>query len=181
MRLKKSIINILVLSLVMMCLSACGSNDNGNASKNGVELTADNINEYLQIETTYEKDGTHVAGRPVMKQTVKIYPIKGGSFNNTEIILSIGNGADWELQTNDSNVEVCKDDTNKYWYGISYLKIVLPANGEYEKSFIFNGEVTSKIPSDKTYKFEKEFTDGQRQAYNLIGDDTKPIKGTFVE
>lgn len=167
--------------VMLLALCACGADKS-------VELTNENIGEYLHVEVNSEQSGTGnpwqgKAWNPIMKQTVNIYPIQGGSFNNVVLYIYIpGTNDDWELIDGDSYIEQCKDE-NSTWYGLTYLKIVLPADGNYTASYSYEGSAIAEIPETKqTDSFFKDegFTAGQIKAFNLFEEGTKAVQGTFT-
>ena len=94
-----------------------------------------------------------------------------------------GSNDDWELLDDDPNIEQCNDETSN-WYGLTYLKITLPADGNYTASYSFESlDGLSEIPEIKQtdYFFEDEgFTAGQIKAFSMFGEGTKKVQGTFI-
>ena len=79
----KKWIALLLAAVLCLSLAACGGNENE------VELTPENILDYLNIEITYENTGKkNILGQPEMVETITIYPVQGGSFKNVKLLIT---------------------------------------------------------------------------------------------
>ena len=68
----KKWIALLLAAVMCLSLAACGGKGNGDTT-NEVELTTENILDYLNIEITYEKTGEkNILGQPEMVETITI-------------------------------------------------------------------------------------------------------------
>lgn len=144
---------IAFLLIVVMCLSiaACGesNSDTGttaSGNSNEVELTTENILDYVHVSISYEKTGTSILGTPEIERTITIYPTVGGNFNNVQILIW-DMPKDCKFQSAGSDMRLHDIDN----MGQASLKrILLPADGNFTcTDKILGNTGLSKVPSSK--------------------------------
>lgn len=179
---------IALLLAAVMCLSlgACGEKSEGNdASSAEITLDSENILNYLNVEITYTKNGEkNILGNPVMEQTITIYPVRGGSFENVQLII-LEKVDDWKAKSSEINSSFTQCDN-----GYTLTKITLPSDGNYTCTHTFDANTgLSKLPantdSSKGWEYISlttitEYVEGLFGSdYVKAGDPC--IKGTFKE
>ncbi len=182
---KKNLIIVAILCMVLLAIGCANSDADTGQGDAGIELTSDNILDYIHVELNCEQTGTNIANAPVMDYTINIYPIKGGSFNDTELIMGLGVSApSWNMiKAGCNDIETCTD-VNSPYYGITYIKIDLPADGYYSTTFTYSGEsAATRVPGNRDdYKFDSSFSEEKiKQFPKIITEDAKSVKGTFIE
>jgi len=153
--------------LVVFFLTACQEEE-----PEEVELSWENIGEYLAIDIAYANGGPSFGGGMILQEIINIYPIRGGSFNNVELLLC----PDYELEgwdlinPNDSYTQ--SGDENSY-YRESLARIKLPSSGEYQCVHEFRGVSVYSIPLP--------YTDGWSEKDTTIDENWIKKYGDFVE
>ena len=191
---KKALSLFLVL---IMCLSlcACGSDTDTDTKSvstekeenKAIELTTENISEYLVIKYHYsDKELGPIVAYASATVTIEIYPIKGGSFNNVNLILNTTIGNHWEVAESDSSYKYLKtlnaewsDDT---WKEMLITEIQLPADGKYTETHTITGISTHELPTDKEKKWNSLDSDGVNKydASTYLEEGTPYVTGTFI-
>lgn len=100
-----------------------------------VELTTGNIQSYLSISLEYSKPETHISMGITFGESnvsLKMYPVKGGTFENVELIVEVPISALWHVSSTDKAYNEANSDTLT-------CKIKLPANGAYEETHKISG------------------------------------------
>lgn len=131
----KRIISVVLLAVLCCSLCSCGKTKE-------VELTTENIGEYLEIDTTYGKHETHKSIGINFTYTdvyLKLYPIVSASFNNVEITLEIACPSEWKVTSSDSAYEKANDTR-------MVLTFKLPADGKYEETHNIGRAMWAKAP-----------------------------------
>ncbi len=133
---------LLTLLAFTMCISmcACGDNsdnsDNSDNKKESITLTTENLNEYLEISTSYgelkSKTDYFEFVHSKIDTIVKTYASKGGSFENTEIKLEITLPLGWQY---DGIEEVEVTDISSVQQKIT-TTLKIPTNGTFETAYL---------------------------------------------
>lgn len=164
--------------LVTGLLAGCGE-----AKTKETELTWENIGEYLAIDISYSNAGNRM-GRTILEQTIKIYPVKDGSFNNVELLLVPDAQTGWELIHPSSTCVQCSDE-DAVLYEFSIARVTLPSDGYYECTHEFKGLGLTKVPSDYAYEWSDMDTEVDKYWVEAFGDFVELgepiITGTFKE
>ena len=181
----KKWIALLLAAALCLSLGACSSKGNGKTA-NEVELTTENILDYLNIEITYEKTGKiSILGKPEMVETITIYPVQGGSFKNVKLLIT-GFPKVWTADSSElgSSFSQNADSSMKQ----TLTKITLPSNGNYTCTHTYYGDtVLAELPrnkdSSKGWKYIS-VTEIDEYQENLFGSDfvkagDKVITGSF--
>lgn len=174
----------LFLALVL-CLPLCACSGGSEAQSSKVELNEDNILDYLNIEITYTKTGDrNILGNPVMEQTIKIYPTRGGTFENVELLIFEW-CKDWVAESSEKNASFAQSDN-----GYTVTKIKLPSDGNYTCTHKFDAEYgLAKMPSDSDSSMGWKYislTTVDEYVEKCFGSDVVKagdacIKGSFKE
>ena len=121
---KKLVILVLIFAFTLSLSGCDGTFNETNRSFSDtqessfdtkVELTANNIEDYLAIELDDRHDGYY------QKLTITTYAVVGGSFNNTKITLKFDLAPGWSTNSDDSNELTCS--------------IRLPASGNFTETY----------------------------------------------
>lgn len=138
----KKIISMFLALVLCLSLCACGGKNEAQSSK--VELNEENILDYLNIEITYTKTGDrNILGNPVMEQTIKIYPMRGGTFENVELLI-FERCEEWVAQSSEKSASFVQCDN-----GYTLTKIKLPSDGNYTCTHKFDAKNgLAKMPFD---------------------------------
>lgn len=119
--------------------------------------------------------------------TIDIKPIQEGIYQDVTMLLTIGNGLteDWELLDDDDSIAGTTNDNLK---GIYWVKINLPNDGNYSKTYNFSLDVLDykeQLPENKTMTAESweqfnTFDERQAELYGDIAEAGTPtLQGTF--
>lgn len=91
-----------------------------------VELATGNIQSYLLISLEYSKPETgDIYSRSDI--SLKMYPVKGGTFENVELTVEVPICIGWNVSSSDKAYDEANDDT-------LICTIKLPASGTYEET-----------------------------------------------
>jgi hypothetical protein len=180
----KKWIALLLAAVLCLCLCACGGKDNGDTT-NEVELTTENILDYLNIEITYEKTGEkNVIGQPEMVETITIYPVQGGSFKNVKLLIT-GFPKEWTAVSSELGSSFAQNTDSSF--KPTMTKITLPSDGNYTCTHTYYGDIFAELPEDKDSTKGWDYisvTEIDESYENWFGSDfvkagDKVITGTF--
>lgn len=143
----KKWIALLLAAVMCLSLAACGGKDNGDTT-NEVELTTENILDYLNIEITYEKtDEKNILGQPEMVETITIYPVQGGSFKNVKLLIT-GFPKEWTAKSSELGSSFAQNADSSYKPTLT--KITLPSDGNYICTHTYYGDTgLAELPKNK--------------------------------
>ncbi len=100
-----------------------------------VELTTANIQSYLSISLEYSKPETHITMGITFGESnvsLKMYPVKGGTFENVELTVEVPVSGLWHVSSSDKAYDEANADT-------LICKIKLPASGTYDETHKISG------------------------------------------
>lgn len=126
-----------------------------------VELTAGNVQSYLSVSLDYSKPEVYTKMGITFGESnvsLKMYPIKGGTFENVELTIEVPLMTLWTVSSSDKAYDEANASTLT-------VKIKLPASGTYEESHKIRGLGTGGSVIDPSV--------GSR--YKI-----KSVKGTFI-
>ena len=175
----KKWIALLLTAVLCLSLAACGGKENE------VELTPENILDYLNIEITYEKTGKkNILGQPEMVETITIYPVQGGSFKNVKLLIT-GFPKEWTAASSELGSSFAQ---NAGSFKPTLTKITLPSDGNYTCTHTYYGDTGfAELPKNKDSAKGWEYisvTEIDESYENWFGSDfikagDKVITGTF--
>ena len=149
----KKLMSFMLAVIMLLTLAACGGNggQTANATQEPtaiptqenkiVELTPDNIEDYLAIKFSFTKPesivvlGVNCGDKSEM--TTSMYSTRAGSFDGVEIKMEITSNSYWKVSGETS------------WE----IEFRLPANGEYEHIQDIYGSVLSSSPKEEIFSY----------------------------
>ncbi|NBI68332.1 hypothetical protein D1646_16300 [Pseudoflavonifractor sp. 60] len=159
----KKLLAFILAAALALSLVACGGG--GDGGRKEVELTADNIEDYLSLSLETSNLRAHnILGTnfgSLQDITISAYAVQGGSFNNVQITFEI------PLPTLGSSVE---------------LFTVAESDDAYDENNETTLTLTVRLPANG--EFSEVHTVGSSLSYNLDDYDIeymiKEISGTFA-
>lgn len=180
------IVSMLLCLILLFSLVGCGA----GKQKKEIELTGENIKDYLSISLEYtgQRKPTIISSLSDYTVLLKVYPVQDVSFNNVELILHFSLGTSsyskWEVPQSDPAYLYSSEVTNKDGFP-NYLvtKIVLPSDGHYEETHVLRG--LSIYANDFPQSFSFTPKSGENSVYHFMASDAIPegtpmYKGTVV-
>lgn len=144
---KKSIIAILALTLILS-LAACGGSSEPAAPQE-VQLTTENINDYLALEFDYskvERETKIGLSFGYTDITLKSYAVAPGSFSNAEITVEVPLTNGWSVSSSDE----AYDENNTETLTCTFR---LPASGEYTDTHNLIASIVFRDPDSNNVKY----------------------------
>lgn len=148
----KKLIALLLAAALALSLAACGGSKE-------VELTTDNIEEYLDFDFDYSKvDRQQKIGITFgyTDITCSTYAVQAGDFNNAEVTVEVSLNNGWEVSSSDT---AC-DENNPETLVMTFR---IPADGEYTETHDLIASLVFQDP------------DAQNISYNITS-----VSGTFT-
>lgn len=192
----KKTISLLLALVMCLSLCACGNNTSTNDANpinteeeenNAIELTTENIAEYLVIKYHYsDKEVASIGSNATATVTIEIYPVAGGSFNNVKLILNTSIGNHWKLAESDSSYKYLKTLTAEWsddtWQEMLITEIQLPADGKYTETHTIQGNSVMELPADKEMTWFSHHSEGvNKYAASTYLEEGRPyVTGTFI-
>ncbi len=121
---KRVIPLVLVMAMTLLTLSGCA--DGGKQ----VELTKENIYDYLEIGTSYGEYKTHTTIGVAFTDVdvyLKVYPVVSATFENVEITAEISCPIGWKVNSSDSAYSKSDVTVMKFTFR-------LPSDGRFEET-----------------------------------------------
>jgi len=161
-----------ILSLLLVCMICLGLCACGESAPKEIQLTVENIEEYLSFETEYEitDEKTTLLGESWRIKTydadqiLKVYPICAGKFENVQLEIEVPLYNNWYVDV-DPDTTVAVADV--------IFDFNLPVSGEYESSKEIH--YSSAITSYEYAQLRKERSD------NAPSYVIKSVSGQFVK
>ena len=142
-----SIFAVMLALVMVLSLTACGDDDSSkkeeSAVSKDVSITAENIEQYVKLSTSYGEFetsktlGVNFADIDVILDT---YLTSTGKLNNTTAKIEITCPKDWTVNSSDSAYN--SSDSSKM-----VLNITFPADGKYTEKHQIGCAFTSSKPS----------------------------------
>ena len=148
----KKLMALILTAALALCLAACGGTKE-------VELTKDNIEEYLDFDFDYsevERQKTIGITFGYTDITCNTYAVQAGDFNNVEVTVEILLNNGWSVSSSDT----AYDKNNPE---ILTMNFRIPVDGEYTKTHDLIASIVFQDP------------DAQNINYNITS-----VSGTFT-
>lgn len=141
----KKIFALFLAVIMTLSLTACG----GETKNKEIQLTTDNISNYLAFEFDYskvERENTLGISFGYTDITMKSFAVSAGSFDNVEITVEIPLTNGWSVSSSDK----AYDENNSEMVICSFR---LPASGEYTDTHDLIAAMVYKDPDSSNIKY----------------------------
>ena len=139
---------ISLLLAIILCLSLCACSD-GTKAPAEVELTVDNINEYLAFEFDYskvERESKIGLSFGYTDLTLSTYAVAAGSFSNAEITVEIPLTNGWSVSSGDEAYDENNSD-------VLVCTFRIPASGTYTDTHDLIASVVFSDPDSSNIRY----------------------------
>lgn len=197
----KRLLTTLILLVLCITLCACSSSSSLTAQPTAtpspeIQLTHTNITDYLSITWTFSSEYSGDTPRfgGYATATLDIYPIVGGYFNNTQVIVDCSTSSPgtyhhiWQLADFDPAYKYIAELDEDLHYTITDV-ITLPADGKITKTYALYNEFygyrgENPLPKTQGYSLtsqeERTGCISSVKVSSEIPEGTPLVKGTFV-
>ena len=141
----KKIVALLLVLTMCFSLVACG----GTKTPSEVQLTVENINDYLAFEFDYSKvkrESKLGISFGYTDITMRSYAISAGSFSNAEITVEIPLTNGWSVSSSDEAYDKNNDE-------VLVCSFELPVSGEYTDTHELIASMVFSDPDGKNVKY----------------------------
>lgn len=191
----------LLAMLVTICIALCACTSSTSVQptptpSKEIQLTHTNITDYLSITWTFSNEYSGDTPRfgGYATATLDIYPIVGGYFNNTQVIVDCSTSSPgtyhhiWQLADFDPAYKYIAELDEDLHYTITDV-ITLPADGKITKTYALYNEFygyrgENPLPKTQGYSLtsqeERTGCISSVKVSSEIPEGTPLVKGTFV-